>query len=790
MSAWNEIGHMFPSDFVNRIGWIFVHSIWQITLIVLAVATLGRMLHRRSAAVRYSTYLAMLAVAAAAPLITYGLTSGANVVAVRPVEPIQTVGPMQVETAMPMSIVEGAPSAIQPIAPQQAADAMPENEPASTEAKQSSLFQRLRNASADLLEPWFGTIVVFWLVGITTFSIRPLIGWATMQRLRKQGTSACSKSIGQLAKRVANAVHVKYRVGVLESTLAQVPMVIGYFRPVVLIPVSVATNLSMPQIESILTHELAHVRRHDFVVNALQTVVETVLFYHPGIWWISYQIRVERENCCDDIAVAATGDRLEYGRALLAIEELRATAPTLALGANSSALPQRIRRLFSTDATISRYTLLPVYLAGAAVLLVGLSWSFLQAADNNDWGPESLDGLVCRIAPVDPKMSEDEIRLDSPVTEFKKPDDVTFAVEIKNRSKKPVTLIGVRHDDSSGVSGKSNSNHFAPHLFEFTFRKLASEEEQQKFKQSSRALPRTDRKFTVSSQAMVVLRASTHELQPGQSLKFLLRPTEFERAMEYELFAGNFTASVRYQTPGSEVRGMIRKLFPDKKLPESTPHEVASNQTMFSVAEDPKHPIPNLIWGPEKDGLQAALEIRTSNGRADGNAATASGVRLGSDLQAVLHVKNVGNKEITFVSETGRQGDTVHVTNSKGKEFDVPDVWYSGWPIDVRWNLKPGDIAKLRVLTPSLGGIDLPGEYKVHFTIRFNSRQKKDVDGNVIYPAAGDWQSELDTGKAPLVIRRDPLIISKQGEIRGRLVDDATGEPIRGATIACGALPH
>ena len=218
MSALNEIGHMFPPDFVNRIGWIFVHSIWQITLIALAVATLGRMLHRRSAAVRYSTYLALLAIAATAPLLTYGWTSGANVVAARPLEPIPTAGPMQVENASPMSIVEGAPSAIQPIAPQQVADAVPENDPMPREANRSSLFKRLRNDSAELVEPWFGAIIVFWLLGIVLFSVRPLIGWATMQKLRKQGTSECSEAIGQLAERVANEVHgTRLRIVISEN---------------------------------------------------------------------------------------------------------------------------------------------------------------------------------------------------------------------------------------------------------------------------------------------------------------------------------------------------------------------------------------------------------------------------------------------------------------------------------------------------------------------------------------------------------------------------------------------
>jgi len=95
----------------------------------------------------------------------------------------------------------------------------------------------------------------------------------------------------------------------------------------------------------VLAHELAHIRRHDFIVNLMQSVVETLLFYHPAVWWISQQIRVEREHCCDDLAVAVFGDPLQYARALTRFEELRITAAQTALAANGGSLLGRIRRL-------------------------------------------------------------------------------------------------------------------------------------------------------------------------------------------------------------------------------------------------------------------------------------------------------------------------------------------------------------------------------------------------------------------------------------------------------------
>ena len=105
-------------------------------------------------------------------------------------------------------------------------------------------------------------------------------------------------------------------VRLLKSALVEVPTVIGWFRPVILLPAATLTGLTPGQLEAILAHELAHVRRLDYVVNAFQCLVETLMFYHPVAWWISRCIREERENCCDDLVIKVCGDRLAYARAL------------------------------------------------------------------------------------------------------------------------------------------------------------------------------------------------------------------------------------------------------------------------------------------------------------------------------------------------------------------------------------------------------------------------------------------------------------------------------------------
>ena len=155
-----------------------------------------------------------------------------------------------------------------------------------------------------------------------------------------------------------------------------------------------ATGLPAAQLESILAHELAHIRRHDYLVNLLQTVVETLFFYHPAVWWLSRQIRNERENCCDDVALAAVGNRTDYGRALLAIEELRATSTALSLAARGGSLLARMRRIAGCEPAprIAGGGLLCVILVSIAVFAV-VTWG-APAAKRSEQTPAAAETVV------------------------------------------------------------------------------------------------------------------------------------------------------------------------------------------------------------------------------------------------------------------------------------------------------------------------------------------------------------------------------------------------------------
>jgi HEAT repeat protein/beta-lactamase regulating signal transducer with metallopeptidase domain len=218
--------------------------------------------------------------------------------------------------------------------------------------------------------PW---LVLFWFAGVLALSVRLMGGWAHSQRLTRIGTQSTSAGIRAVFDRLASKLRVCHTVRIVESVIVQVPAVVGWLRPVVLLPVSAAAGLTPQQLEALLAHELAHIRRSDYLVNLLQTVVETLLFYHPAVWWVSKRIREEREHCCDDLAVAVTGNVRAYAGALAELEYLRAPAAQLVAAARGGPLLRRVQRLLEPSADDAR--LLPRWMAGAvavtAALLIG-----------------------------------------------------------------------------------------------------------------------------------------------------------------------------------------------------------------------------------------------------------------------------------------------------------------------------------------------------------------------------------------------------------------------------------
>ena len=200
--------------------------------------------------------------------------------------------------------------------------------------------------------PW---MVTAWFGGVLVFSARLIGGWRLALRIRSAATRHAPPEWQQALETLTLRMRTWRPVRVLISSFVDVPTVIGWLRPAILIPVSALTGLPPEHMVALLAHELAHIRRHDYVVNFLQSIAEALLFYHPGVWWVSSQIRAERELRCDDIAVAACGgDVLTYARALAEVESFRPAHATTALAANGGSLSSRIGRLIGQPWPLSQ----------------------------------------------------------------------------------------------------------------------------------------------------------------------------------------------------------------------------------------------------------------------------------------------------------------------------------------------------------------------------------------------------------------------------------------------------
>src|SRR5215472_2395013 len=226
--------------------------------------------------------------------------------------------------------------------------------------------------------PWYVRVeqsmrifVPFWLSGMALLYLCSAAGWFTVRSLRHEAQACASPEWRDRTAALARRLGVGRAVSLLECRRVDVPVVAGFLRPAILLPVGCVTNMPADQIELLLAHELAHIRRLDYLVNLAQKAIEGLLFYHPAVWWVSNVIRREREYCCDDAVLALGSEPARYASALAGLEHNRLA---LAPGANGGDLSSRVRRILrapSVDATPA-----PVL----AVILLAISSAFVFAA--------------------------------------------------------------------------------------------------------------------------------------------------------------------------------------------------------------------------------------------------------------------------------------------------------------------------------------------------------------------------------------------------------------------------
>ena len=222
------------------------------------------------------------------------------------------------------------------------------------------------------------TVVLVWFLIICARSMQLGVGLYATYRLRRVRVFAVSDRWRDRVQQLAGGLAIKQTIDLLESGLARTPMVIGHLKPLVLVPIGLLTALSTEEVEAILIHELAHIKRRDYLVNMLQSLLEIIFFFNPAVLWISKLIKTERENCCDDLAVAQDHSKVNYIRALVSCEEYKSSVPPFAMAfpGGKNTLLHRVKRLVGNrnhSLNLFEKTMLAVCLVGAGLFVMAFS---------------------------------------------------------------------------------------------------------------------------------------------------------------------------------------------------------------------------------------------------------------------------------------------------------------------------------------------------------------------------------------------------------------------------------
>lgn len=344
---------IFTPDLAEALGWTLLHSLWQGALIfVLLVAALS-LLKQQPPQVRYQVLcLGLLVLLGGMSATFYFYLPEAHLAAEL--------------TATDPGLTD------HPIMADQLSKAI------TSEILISSGWQE---SVSSFVRLYAGQLVNIWLLGALFFGLRWLVSYGYTFRLRSQSVQAAPENWQQQLQSWSRQLGIRKKVQLLESIRVEVPMIIGHFKPVILLPMGTLIGLSPEQLGAILLHELAHIRRHDFLVNLLLSALEMLLFYHPVFWWISNKIAQEREQCCDDIAVAACGNPRLYARTLLLMEEKRQqNSLAMAYQGKKNHLLDRIKRICLASPASYRPEFGKAGLSLVLLLLVGaMSWAQMPA---------------------------------------------------------------------------------------------------------------------------------------------------------------------------------------------------------------------------------------------------------------------------------------------------------------------------------------------------------------------------------------------------------------------------
>jgi beta-lactamase regulating signal transducer with metallopeptidase domain len=413
------------------LGWTLLHFCWQGAVLASVYAVLDRITSRARPSVRYLVAICVLALMPLAVVSTFAIEMRD-----------QASAAIDASAALPISapffdvtqdaVARELPAAFLPV------------------VKQPRLW------FAEHLEPELPWVDDIWMVGVVLLALRAMGGWLQLEMLRKRARRMVPPDIQRQFQQMCERMRMGRQMSLRISDEVISPLAMGIWRATVILPISSVLRMPPSELEAVLAHELAHIRRWDYLCNLLQTAVESVLFFHPAVWWVSRTVRERREVCCDEIAVGICADPVVYAQALLRLEEEKTKRMELAMAFRGSngLLLKRVTQVLEGENTMESKMTGGMRIAVAGVLVVGLLLG--PKVRNAVAAPIAAASYSISIYNATPLLGASAQATPSPSSNIKPAPGTSISNELAMPSAAPVAMSHEQEDPSPAPTPASD----------------------------------------------------------------------------------------------------------------------------------------------------------------------------------------------------------------------------------------------------------------------------------------------------------------------------------------------
>ncbi len=320
----NMISELFSTTIIQALGWALIHSLWQGGILLICLYLLLSLLRNQSAHFRYILSVGTLSVFVLVAISTYFYEY--NQLSLQEKQPALNEASLSTNKTIVFNFLATN----------------------NTETTYSNWIDQL----LFFIKPYLSFMVILWIAGVVLFTIRLSGGYLLLNKKIRLMMGTGNDQLQELVDKMVNQLGISKKIKALEVDFIKVPSVFGHLKPIILLPIGMVNQLSMDQVEMILLHELAHIKRHDFLVNIMQSILEILFFFNPAIWIISREVRQERENACDDFIVKNNHQVIPYIKTLAQLNSRAAVAYQISpgiLGNGKNQLLKRMQRLIKIE---------------------------------------------------------------------------------------------------------------------------------------------------------------------------------------------------------------------------------------------------------------------------------------------------------------------------------------------------------------------------------------------------------------------------------------------------------